>query len=151
MEDKPDEGDIGARLAQAPAVYEMPATTEEPIMKGQICHVEIPADDLESLQKFYGGIFEWDFKKMPGDIEYYGIDQGDEKVMAGMIARQDPGHTPMFYVCVESIDAAVSKATDKGATVIVPKTAVMGMGWYAVALDPQKNLFGFWESDEKAA
>ncbi len=120
-------------------------------MKGQICHVEIPADDLGSLQKFYGGLFDWDFEKMPGDIEYYGINQGDEKVMAGMIARQDPGHTPMFYVCVESLDAALAKARDQGATVIVPKTAVKGMGWYAVALDPQKNLFGFWESDEKAA
>lgn len=120
-------------------------------MKGHICHIEIPADSLESLQKFYGGIFDWDFERMPGDIEYYGIKHGDDKPMAGMIARQDPGHTVTFYVCVESIEAALDKSRERGATVVVPRTAVKGMGWYAVAMDPQKNLFGLWEADEKAA
>jgi predicted enzyme related to lactoylglutathione lyase len=33
----------------------------------------------------------------------------------------------------------------------VPRTAVKGMGWYAVALDPQNNLFGLWQMDESAA
>lgn len=68
-----------------------------------------------------------------------------------MMARQDPRQTPTFYVCVESVEAALDRAKDEGATVIVPRTAVKGMGWYAVALDPQKNLFGLWQTDEKAA
>lgn len=120
-------------------------------MKGHICHVEIPADNLDSLQKFYSGVFDWDFEKIPGDIEYYGIKYGEERPSAGMMPRQAPGHTPTFYVCVESIEAALDKAMDDGATVIVPKKAVKGMGWYAVALDPQKNLFGLWQADDKAA
>ena len=120
-------------------------------MKGNICHIEIPADDLSALQKFYGGIFEWDFEKVPGDMEYYGIKQGDNKPTAGMMARQDPRQTPTFYICVESVEEALSRAKDEGATVIVPRTAVKGMGWYAVALDPQKNLFGLWQMDESAA
>jgi uncharacterized protein len=120
-------------------------------MKGHICHIEIPADNLESLRRFYSGAFEWDFEKMPGDIEYYGIKQGDDKPTAGMMARQDPGQTETFYVCVESIDEALDRIKDEGAIVVVPKAAVKGMGWYAVALDPQKNLFGLWQADEKAA
>ncbi|MGB6065480.1 MAG: VOC family protein [Desulfomonilaceae bacterium] len=120
-------------------------------MKGQICHIEIPADNLESLRKFYGGVFEWDLEKMSGDIEYYGIKHGDEKPGAGMMARQDPRQTPTFYVCVDSVEESLDRAKSEGATVIVPTTAVKGMGWYAVALDPQKNLFGLWQSDENAA
>lgn len=120
-------------------------------MKGHICHLEIPADNLETLQKFYSGLFEWDFEKIPGEIEYYGIKHGGEQPTSGMMARQDPGQTPTFYVCVESVEAALDRAKKEGATVIVPKTAVKDMGWYAVALDPQKNLFGLWESDENAA
>jgi predicted enzyme related to lactoylglutathione lyase len=120
-------------------------------MKGHICHIEIPADNLGSLQKFYGGLFEWDFEKMPGDIEYYGIKQGEDKPTAGMMARQDPGHTETFYVCVESVEEALDRAKADGATVIVPRSAVKGMGWYAVAMDPQKNLFGLWQADENAA
>ncbi len=120
-------------------------------MKGSICHVEIPADNLDSLRKFYGGLFEWDFEKVPGDMEYYGIKQGEDRPSAGMMPRQDPKQTPTFYVCVESIDASLVKAKDEGATVIVPRTAVKGMGWYAVLLDPQNNLFGLWQADESAA
>ena len=120
-------------------------------MNGHICHVEIPADNIESLQKFYGSVFEWDFEKMPGDIEYYGIKQGDEQPTAAMMPRQAPEQTQTFYVCVESVEAALDKAIEEGATPVVPKTAVKGMGWFAVALDPQKNLFGLWQSDENAA
>lgn len=120
-------------------------------MKGNICHIEIPADNVEMLQKFYGGVFEWDFERMPGDIEYYGIKHGEEMPMAGMMPRQDPKQTETFYICVESLEEALNRSKDEGATVVVPKTAIKGMGWYAVALDPQKNLFGLWESDENAA
>jgi uncharacterized protein len=123
---------------------------EELVMSGQICHIEIPADNLESLRKFYSGLFDWDFEKMPGDIEYYGAKQGEDKPGIGMMARQDPKHTPTFYVCVDSVDSAIERAKNDEATIIVPKTAVKGMGWYAVALDPQKNLFGLWQADDKA-
>ncbi len=120
-------------------------------MRGHICHVEIPADNIGSLQHFYGDIFDWDFEKMPGDIEYYGINQGVDKPTAGMMPRQDPSQTPTFYICVDSIDEALGRVNDEGATLVVPKSAVQGMGWYAVALDPQKNLFGLWQADENAA
>ncbi len=119
-------------------------------MKGHICHIEIPGDNLGTLQKFYSGLFEWDFGKMPGDVEYYGIKTGEDKPSAGMMPRQDPGQTETFYVCVDSVEEALDRAKVEGATVIVPKSAVKGMGWYAVLLDPQKNLFGLWQSDEKA-
>jgi predicted enzyme related to lactoylglutathione lyase len=120
-------------------------------MKGHICHIEIPADDLDSLQKFYRDVFEWDFEKMPGGVEYYGIKHGEEKPTAGMMARQAPEHTPTFYVRVESVEAALDKAKDRGATEIVPRSAVKGFGWFAVLLDPQGNLFGLWQADENAA
>ncbi len=68
-----------------------------------------------------------------------------------MMARQDPRQTPTFYVCVDSVEESLDRARNEGATVIVPRTAVKGMGWYAVAPDPQKNLFGLWQSDENAA
>jgi predicted enzyme related to lactoylglutathione lyase len=57
-------------------------------MKGHICHIEIPADNLGTLQKFYSRVFEWDFEKIPGDMEYYGIIHEDEKPMAGADTSQ---------------------------------------------------------------
>ncbi len=34
-------------------------------MRGQICHIEIPADNLESLQKFYGGVLSGISRRCP--------------------------------------------------------------------------------------
>jgi uncharacterized protein len=120
-------------------------------MKGSICHIEIPADNVGALQGFYGNLFEWDFEKIPGDMEYYNVKHGEEKPMGGMMTRVSPDQKPTFYVCVDSSKEALEKAEEMGATVIVPRTAVKGMGWYAVMMDPQNNAFGVWESDEQAA
>jgi hypothetical protein len=73
----------------SPRTIEQQQRSEELVMKGSICHVEIPADNLSALQKFYGGIFEWEFEKVPGDIEYYGVKQGDNKPTAGMMPRHN--------------------------------------------------------------
>ena len=120
-------------------------------MKGHICHVNIPADNLESLQGFYSGVFEWDFEKMPGDMQFFGIKHGDEKPGAGMMPRQEPSQEPTFFICVDSVEAALNRVRDEGGSVIVPRTAAKGIGWYAIVLDPQKNHFGLWQADDKAA
>ena len=56
-------------------------------MKGSICHIEIPADNLGALQGFYHNLFEWDFEKITADMEYYNVKHGEEKPMGGMMAR----------------------------------------------------------------
>ena len=38
-----------------------------------IVHFEIPADDVEKLREFYGQLFGWKIEKMPGPVEYWGI------------------------------------------------------------------------------
>jgi len=119
-------------------------------MKNPICHVEIPADAVGALVDFYRELFGWEFQQFSAEMEYHvaKADQGD--ATPAIMARQDPAQTPTFYVQVDSIDAALDKAGTLGATVIVPKGPVPGMGWFAVLLDPQKNLFGFWQNDTAA-
>ena len=89
-------------------------------MKGSICHVEIPADNVGALQGFYSNLFEWDFEKVSGDMEYYNVKHGEEKPMGGMMARMSPDQKPTFYVCVDSSKEAIRKAMETGGTVIVP-------------------------------
>jgi hypothetical protein len=37
-----------------------------------------------------------------------------------------------------------------GGQVCMPKTAVPGMGYFAVCLDQENNGFGLWENDSSA-
>jgi len=120
-----------------------------------IVHFEIPANDVQKLKKFYNELFGWKIEKMPGPMEYWTIETVpvDEKGMpvrpgvnGGMMKKQNPEHKPITYISVESVDKYVKKTEALGGKVIVPKMEVPGIGWWAMALDPEGNQFAIFES-----
>jgi predicted enzyme related to lactoylglutathione lyase len=124
-------------------------------MDHTIVHFEIPADDVEKLRKFYSALFGWKIEKMPGPVEYYGIEtvpvtkKGIPErpgVNGGMMKKQNPEHKPVNYIAVESVDAYIEKIAALGGKVIVPKMEVPGIGWWALALDPEGNQFAIMQS-----
>jgi uncharacterized protein len=124
-------------------------------MDHTIVHFEIPADDVEKLRKFYSELFGWKIEKMPGPMDYWGIatvpvdDKGmpvRPGVNGGMMKRQNPEHKPVNYIAVESVDEYIKKIEDLGGKVIVPKMEVPGIGWWALALDPEGNQFAILQS-----
>jgi predicted enzyme related to lactoylglutathione lyase len=115
-----------------------------------IVHFEIPADDVEKLRKFYSLLFGWKIELMPGQVEYYGIwtVPVDEKGMplrpgvnGGMMKKQNPEHKAVNYIQVESVDEYMKKIESLGGRIVVPKMEVPGIGWWALALDPEGNQF----------
>lgn len=120
-----------------------------------IVHFEIPANDVEKLRVFYAKLFGWKIERMSGTTEYWGIETVpvDEKgvvvragVNGGMMKKQNPEHKPVNYIGVESLDEHVKKIEALGGRVLVPKTEVPGMGWWASALDPEGNQFAIFQS-----
>jgi len=120
-----------------------------------IVHFEIPADDVEKLRKFYSQLFGWKIEKMPGPVEYWGIHTVpvDKKGMpirpgvnGGMKKKQNPEHKPVNYVLVESVDEYVNRIESLDGKIIVPKMEVPGIGWWALALDPEGNQFAILQS-----
>ena len=123
-------------------------------MDHTIVHFEIPADDVEKLKKFYSDLFGWKIEKTPGHPEYWMIETVpvDEKgnavrpgVNGGIMKRQNPEHKPVNYVAVESVDDYVKKIEALGGRMIVSKMEVPGVGWWALALDPEGNQFAILE------
>jgi len=120
-----------------------------------IVHFEIPADDVQKLIKFYSELFGWKIQKTPGPVEYWSIEtvpvnkKGEPirpGVNGGMMKRQNPEHKPVNYILVESVDEYIKKIEALGGKVIVPKMEVPGIGWWALALDPEGNQFAILES-----
>ena len=139
-------------------------------MDHTIVHFEIPADDPERAGRFYRELFGWKIEKWGGSGEGQGGEQAgpeywmvrtvptDDRgqptragVNGGMMRRQQPGQAAVNYVSVESVDEYAKKARGLGAEVVMQKTPVPGMGWFAVLKDPDSNVFGIWETDEKAS
>ncbi|MDH5481849.1 MAG: VOC family protein [Candidatus Bathyarchaeota archaeon] len=120
-----------------------------------IAHFEIPANDVEQLRKFYTELFGWKIERWPGPSEYWTISTVpvDEKgepirpgVNGGMMKKQNPQHKPTNYILVESVDEYAKKIEDLGGKVVVPKTRVPGICWWALAVDPEGNQFAIMES-----
>ena len=122
----------------------------------RVVHFEIHATDPKTLSAFYAKAFGWNFRHIP-ELDYYLFDNGGEGIGGGMPKRMGPKPAPdapvSAYVCslgVESVDAAVKKALDAGATIAVPKMGIPGVGWQAYIKDPDGNILGLHQPDPAA-
>ena len=123
-----------------------------------IVHFEIPADDVERSKKFYSDLFGWKIEKWSGStdigMDYWTINTTDEKgnkaLGGGMMKRQGPQQPIINHIDVKSVDEYSTKVQQLGGKVHVSKTAVPGMGYFAICLDTENNAFGIWETNENA-
>jgi predicted enzyme related to lactoylglutathione lyase len=116
---------------------------------GDYTHVEIPADDPDRAQRFYGGVFGWSFQSMEGYPDYFLFTTpAGEKAVGGAIGKRDvtAPHEIRTYINVDSVDDSVRTVGEQGGRVIEPKAEVPGQGWYAVVADTEGNVFALWES-----
>ena len=64
--------------------------------------------------------------------------------------RMHPEQTITAYVLVPSVTKHMAKVTKLGGEICRPKTAVPGMGYFAICRDTENNAFAIWEADPKA-
>jgi predicted enzyme related to lactoylglutathione lyase len=121
-----------------------------------IAYFEIQSSNLERAVQFYETIFGWKITRdtaMP--IAYYRIETGG--IQGALLERPAPV-VPMSgtnaFTCsleVEDFDKTAERILSSGGIVAVPKFAVPGKCWHGYFLDPDQNVFGIFEVDEKAA
>jgi predicted enzyme related to lactoylglutathione lyase len=130
-------------------------------MDHTLCHFEIPADEPERAIAFYRKLFGWDFHCHEGGATPYWListvptdEQGRPArpgVNGGLMKKMHPAQPWANYFLVESADDYGKKAESLGGQIVMPKTAVPGMGWFLYIKDTEGNIFGVWESDPNAA
>ena len=118
----------------------------------RISHFDIPADDPERAQKFYGEVFDWKFEKWDGPVDYWMARTGTEQPgIDGGMSKRMPGQMGMTNtINVPSIDEFSKKITEGGGHMLVPKMAILKVGWFAQCADTEGNMFGIIELDSKA-
>ncbi|MEK6799220.1 MAG: VOC family protein [Planctomycetota bacterium] len=117
----------------------------EAAMSNPLCHFEFMTGDPKRCQAFYGEVFDWHFddEAMPG----YTIVRTGHDPSGGMFAR--PGSTQgacvNVYFTVPDIDATLSKVTQHGGKALVSKTAIPGLGHFAMFADPEGVAIGIMQ------
>ena len=116
-------------------------------------HFDLTVDDPERAMKFYKDIFGWKFEKWNGPMEYWMVTTGDEKepgINGGLSKRGESGMPNMNTIGVSSVDKFSKMIQDEGGKVLMPKSPIPGMGWFATCQDTEGNTFGIIEEDRTA-
>jgi uncharacterized protein len=116
-------------------------------MAGNVVHYEISATDVDRAQRFWGGLFGWEFggSVMPGGE--YRMARTSEQSGAALMPGE-PGH-PNVYLDVDDIEASLAKVRELGGEGD-EKQPVPQMGWFAACKDSEGNAFHLWQSDSNA-
>jgi predicted enzyme related to lactoylglutathione lyase len=105
----------------------------------RVIHFEIYADEPEHAIKFYKTVFGWQVQKYPGPMDYWLLNIGKEVPgINGAIMRREKHLTGsgdiVTYVCtvgIDSIDKYSIKIQEAGGKIIVPKSPISGLVWFA--------------------
>jgi predicted enzyme related to lactoylglutathione lyase len=131
------------------------------MQKNSVSHFEIYAEDPDKLARFYTSMFDWTITPVSGmDYQIIHTSETDAQGMLkhpgainGGIARRPEGfhmNGAVTYAMVDSIEDAIERGQSLGARVTKGKTAVPGMGWFAMFLDPEGNNFAVFEANPQA-
>lgn len=116
-------------------------------------HFDFAFDDADRAQRFYKDVFGWGMQKWSNpkepDMDYWYFDTSDDKgnkgITGGMMKRQDPSHSITNYVTVPSIDEHIRIIEQAGGKIIIPKTEIPDMGYFAIFTDTENNTLGLFE------
>jgi len=122
---------------------------------GSFCWIELGTTDQTAAKSFYSSLFGWVAADMPmGPSDFYTMFKLEGRdAAAAYTLRPDqrshgvPPHW-MLYVAVENADAAASRATELGGTVLAPPFDVYGAGRMAVVQDPTGATFCVWQAKD---
>lgn len=118
-------------------------------MENTPCYFEIPANDPGKLIAFYRNVFRWKIEKEKGGEYWMVYTKKDRNPasggMGGIFRKEKSGQRQRNYMLVESVEKHAKKVEKAGGKILVRKTEIPGYGWYAIAEDPEGNIFGLFE------
>ena len=116
--------------------------------KGEITHVEFPADDVERAKRFYSAVAGWELGEVDGSPGYWMFRTG-ERAGGGLGKRGDVvSGVIRVYITVDKLEEGIAAAEANGGTVITQPTDIPGMGRFAAVLDSEGNEVGLWENPQ---
>jgi uncharacterized protein len=125
-------------------------TRDTPWPDGTPCWIDYGARDVDAAENFYGRLLGWEFTG--GDPEFGGYlnatRHGEPAAGLGPLMNEGDGPGWTTYFATGDAAACAQRVREAGGTVVVEPMEVGPMGTMVIALDPQGNAFGLWQSGE---
>ncbi len=124
----------------------------------RVIHFDIQADDLDRAKKFYENVLGWKFelamsKDKGAGMDYWTVMTGEGAGINGGLSQRptDKANQLYFYHCtieVADIDMAVEAVKKNGGTILMKKSEIPHVGWFASAKDCEGNRFNLMQPTE---
>jgi hypothetical protein len=114
-------------------------------------HIDIPSTDFKKTKKFFDKVFGWTFQDYP-DMDYVMFRAGTQPNGGFYRVKKMPKKGQVnVYIEVESIDATLKAIKKAKGKVLVKKTPIGEMGWFAQFATPDGCFLSLWESPPSQA
>ena len=110
-----------------------------------IVHIEFSAQDPKAAAEFYAQLFGWKMEAMP-EMDYFTFDE--DPGIGGGFPRVDrdtiKAGDVVVYVATDDIESSLTKVEALGGKILLPRTEIPGVGWFAFFSDPTGNRVGLY-------
>jgi predicted enzyme related to lactoylglutathione lyase len=113
-------------------------------------HVGIPTTDVKKTKKFFGKVFGWTFQDLP-EMDYVLFRAGTPPSGSFYRVKKMPKKGQVnVYIEVDDIAATLTQIRKAKGKVLVKKTPVMNMGWFAEFATPDGCYLFLWQSPPRS-
>ncbi len=122
--------------------------TDQSERVGEPCWIDLATSDSAASRAFYQAVVGWEAGEADESMGSYFMFFHDGKTVAGGMPNWSGGAQPdgwMTYVAVHDAAATLAAGESRGATVVVPATAVADLGTMGVMVDPTGAAIGVWQ------
>lgn len=115
---------------------------------GKVVHFEFATSDPAKEIEFFTNVFGWKVESW-GDEQYWLVNAGEADAMGingaiePLLANTD--QRVVNTIGVDDLDATIDKAVSAGATLVMGRQEVPGIGWTAVLSTPTGIRIGLLE------
>lgn len=118
----------------------------------RVVHFEIPVEDADRARDFYADTFGWELAGF-GDEGYWLAttgEEGERGIDGALISGSELHASPVIIIGVEDLGDAVDRAASNGATILLERQTIPGVGYSAYLRDPEDNVIGLFQPDGSA-
>jgi predicted enzyme related to lactoylglutathione lyase len=137
---------LGAAMAGSfnpPPLADQPSTEHH---VGKVIWTELVTPDLAAAERFYTGLFGWNFHDLSSGNDHYAVALLDGERVAGIVQhviRPGEKRQPAWltFIAVRDVDAATRVAVSNGGKVVIAPRTFDSRGRQAILADPQGAVF----------
>jgi len=112
-----------------------------------ISHIEISTTNPDVLGAFYHDVFGWTIETNTEHNYVTFHFQSEGGLRGGFVGPSEPNYKPdrlLVYISTDDINATLAIIEAHGGKIVLPKTEIPHVGWWAVFTDPAGNHLGLF-------